>query len=334
MSKLKVNQIEPASGDSVTFPAPTKVIFDGSLEGSGLVQAIATAISGYDDGEEGAGTPYYDFTFVSSPLISKAEDNTAFDSGSAGAGTADHVHSVGAHTHPTKISLYHSLLLRKKFVAGVMTEVLPGCGEFFQFANYTQGGLQGGFTGGTWFNVGNANSGMNFGITEAVANGNGWDEGTTAANTFKFGWFFTATTGGGSTARALARWIFDAGSSEWYYVTGAKPKGSAALNTGGGFWMWHDLLGWHWSRCDVFPFFYINTPMIGTTVPTGWSYWHVDDGARTRKLYLYGTQKWVEVDSAPLDPNSSTTNTVNPASTTPSTDVVSDATTIAVEAQS
>ena len=70
MSKLKVNQIEPASGDSVTIPSGTKLKIDGTVEGTAITTAVADALTGYDDEEGGAeSNVFYDYSYITTPRI-------------------------------------------------------------------------------------------------------------------------------------------------------------------------------------------------------------------------------------------------------------------------
>lgn len=199
-----------------------------------------------------------------------------------------------------------SLLARTKFVSGVLTDVVAGCGEFFQFANSTQAATppnDGVGFGSPWFNIGNCPTGTTFAISPTVAGGRG-DPSATVDNSFPFGWFYANLTGssGAGSARGMARWIYDSGTNQWVFVTGAKSLGPSSLNVGGGFWFWSDTLGWHWSRCDLFPYFYINSPYNWTSSgsvtgdPVGWSWFKpsTDFTERTSDLYLYGRGKWVD----------------------------------------
>ena len=295
MSKIKVNNIEAASGSQVTIPSGTTLNIEGNLLGGGLSTAITQVISGYenpDDGGGGGGAAiFYDFDFISSPILQKDEEDS------------------NGHMK-FNIGLYHSLLMRKKFVGGILSEVTAGCGEFFQFANSGNSGS--GSATGPWFNVGAFSSGMSFGVESNVATARGYDAGTSHASTFPFGWFFTTATNGSDQARALSRWIFEVGTTSWFFVTGGRPNSASSANVGGGWWMWSEYLGWHWSRADIFPFTYINSPVNWvangqvTGNPVGWAFWKLNDAktARTNDLYLYSSNKWVTANgqgvNAPL----------------------------------
>ena len=281
MSKIKVNNIEAASGSTVTIPSGTTLDIQGTLLGGGLSTAITNVIAGYEDpGGGGDAAIFYDFDFVSSPILQKKTDH--------------------ATTGNFNIGLYHSLLLRKKFIGGVMSEVTAGCGEFFQFAN--SGSSQAGSNTSPWFNVGQFSSGMSFGVDAEQVSIRGYAAGTSVASSFPFGWFFTTTTTGSDQARALSRWIYEAATGMWFYVTGSRPSAASSANVGGGWWMWSEHIGWHWSRADIYPFTYINSPANWlangsvTGAPIGWAFWKLsaDKSSRARELYVYSKNKWVD----------------------------------------
>ena len=366
MSKIKVNNIEAASGSTITIPSTQTLKIEGNLEGGGLTAAVASAIAGYNDGSGASdANTYYSFNFVNSPIIDykygatlNSVGRVTITDGGAGYAIGDQVAFLGGggsgaagqlvltqatagintissititnagtgytsdptvtvtstagsgftasveRTSPIvgfQMGQIQSLLARTKFVSGVLTDVVAGCGEFFQFANSTSTTSPGGFSS-PWFNIGNCPTGTTFAISSAVASGRG-DPTATIDNSFPFGWFWAdiSRTGWASTARGLSRWIYDYGTRQWLYVTGGQGDAPNSLNVGGGFWCWSDTLGWHWSRCDLFPYFYISSPYNWTSLApgsgndVGWSWFKpsTDFTERTSALYLYGSSKWV-----------------------------------------
>ena len=103
MSKIKVNNIEAASGSTVTIPSGTNLDIQGTLIGGGLSTAITNVISGYSNPDDSGSSAaiFYDFNFISSPIMVRESDNV--------------YPPTTASENLFKIGLYHSLLLRKKF---------------------------------------------------------------------------------------------------------------------------------------------------------------------------------------------------------------------------
>jgi hypothetical protein len=290
MSKIKVNNIEAASGSTITIPSGQTLDIAGTIQGGGLSTAITNAISGYDDGSGGDDSnTYYDFSFISSPLGKTAEDNFILTDDAQVDGTLQTV------VTSTQQASFLSLLSRKKFVNGVLVEVASGCGEFFQYANVGYGIS----LAIPWLGVGFAPSGFKFPIGTPAAEGRG-DATLTHDTTLPWGQFSTPLESAGSE-RGLARWIYDSGSLSWFYVTGGSTRGASSKTVGGGWWMWSEGLGWHWSRADIFPHHWVNTPYNWTSGSgvtgdaVGWTWWkpNATFNGRSTDLYIYSSGKWV-----------------------------------------
>lgn len=277
MSKLKVDTIEGSSASTITVSSGQTLNVAGTLSGAGVDAALAASTGGYDDGTGHSNSDiYYDNTYITSPQVRDL---------------------VVSSVDRVEVTAFHSLLSRKKFKAGVLTEVEAGCGEFFRYATVARSHSP---TTYPHFNIGGSSSGSSFAITTAVAAANGYAAGTNLANTFQFGWFYVIPTDGSDQSHGLSRWIYDTHTEELYFVTGQVPKSNFTTNSGGGFWMWSEHLGWHYSRADIYPFFYISSPMDWTSAgggsgpATGWAFWKVANSAREKALYLYGSSKWVD----------------------------------------